>query len=231
VTHESLERVARGPFERRLVAEVDHHSTHERGDVLEPAAEGGELDAELGDAKEEVAPERPLVDLADEVTPRRGDDAHVDGLVGVRADALYALLGERAEKLRLDVDGELAELVEEDGAAVGLDERRDPPVDGPGEAPTLMTKEGALGEGCRNGAAIDDDERFVRAGACLVDGLRDELLAGARLARDENTVRIPALFPTSGPNSAASGTDTCSGVVGANSRRVSPQSSRVGLRR
>ena len=42
-------------------------------------------------------------------------------------------------------------------------------------------------------------------------------------------VRMAALCPTSGPNSAASGTDTCSGVVGVNSRRVSPQRRRVGF--
>ena len=147
---------------------------------------GGQLDLELRDAEVEVAPERAGVDLAHEIAARRGDDAHVDGAVVVGADALDALLGERAEELRLHVDRELAELVEEDGAAVGLDERRDALVDGAGERAALVTEERALGERRGNGAAVDDDERLVRARARLVDGLRDELLAGARLARDED---------------------------------------------
>ena len=147
-------------------------------------AQRGQLDAHLRDAEVKVAPERAGVHLAHEIAARRGDDAHVDLAVRVRAaDALDAPLGERAQELRLHVDRELAELVEEDRAAVGLDERRDALVDRAGERAALVTEERALGEGRRDRAAVDDDERLLRARARLVDRLRDELLAAARLAR------------------------------------------------
>ena len=93
------------------------------GAIPATLAERGQLDAELRDAEVQVASERAGVHLADEVATRRGDDAHVDGPVRVRADRLDALLRERTQQLRLDVDRELSELVEEDRPAVRLDER------------------------------------------------------------------------------------------------------------
>ncbi len=146
----------------------------------------GQLDLELRDAEVKVAPEGARVDLAHQIAAGGGDDAHVDGAVAVGADALDAPLGQRAQELGLHVDGQLAELVEEDGAAVGLHEGRDALVDGAGERAALVAEERALGQRGRDGAAVDDDEGLVRAGAGLVDGLGDELLAGARLARDEH---------------------------------------------
>ena len=186
VAHQALERVVRDPVVGAGIAEVGDHLADERRDVLRALAERGQLDAELRDAEVQVASERPGVHLANEVAARRGDDSHVDGAIRVRADRLDALLGERAQQLRLDVDGQLSELVEEDGSAVGFDERRDTLVDGAGECAALVTEERALGEGRRDGAAVDDDERLVRARARLVDGGRDELLTAAGLTEDED---------------------------------------------
>ncbi len=126
---------------------------------------GGQLDLHLRDAEVEVAPEAARVHGAHEVAARRGEDAHVDLAVGRAADGLDAALGERAEELGLHVERQLAQLVEEDGAAVRLLERGEAPVDRAREGAALVAEEGGLGERRRDRAAVDDDEGLARAGA------------------------------------------------------------------
>ncbi len=176
----------RDPLEGVGGAQVGQHVAHQGRDIVEASAKGREVNSDLGHPEEEVAAEEAFVDLAGEVAAGGGDDADVDGAVGVAADGFDATLGEDAEELGLEVDGELAELVEEDGAAVGLDKGGDAAVDGAGEGALLVAEEGGLGEAGGDGAAVDDDDGAVLAGAGLVDGAGDELFAGAGLAADEH---------------------------------------------
>src|SRR5581483_2334036 len=117
---------------------------------------------------------------------RRGDDADVDLDVPRPADALEGLLLEEAEDLRLEGGREVADLVEEDGAAVGeLEEalllrRR------VRERALLVAEELALEELLGDRGARDRHERAVRAAALVVDRLRDHVLADAALAREEH---------------------------------------------
>src|SRR5207253_9161559 len=78
------------------------------------------------------------------------------------------------------------DLVEEDGAAVGSLELADLELVGAREGASLITKQLALEELARHGGAVDLDERPRPAGREVVDRPRDQLLAGARLTRDEN---------------------------------------------
>ena len=64
---------------------------------------------------------------------RGGDDAHVDGDLLLSADRLDASLLERAQQLRLQLERELADLVEEQGAVVRALERAFAVVVGTGE--------------------------------------------------------------------------------------------------
>ncbi len=84
-----------------------------------PLAERRHAHADDGEAVVEVVAEAALVDLALEVAVRRRDDAHVDALRCDVADAPDLALLERAQELRLELERELADLVEEDRAAVG----------------------------------------------------------------------------------------------------------------
>jgi hypothetical protein len=90
------------------------------------------------------------------------------------------------QQQHLHLGGGLAHLVQEQGASMG----------GAEEAVTLLvgTRVGALarteelrrGELLGHGAQVDADERPRAAGAGLVNGLGDQLLARARLAADEH---------------------------------------------
>src|SRR5690606_14567195 len=105
-----------------------------------------QLHADLRDAEEEVAAEPTGVHLRAEIAARRGEDAHVDRLDGRSADALHLALREHAEQLGLEVERELAELVEEQRAAVRLGDRALLALGRARERALLVTEEEALGE-------------------------------------------------------------------------------------
>ena len=59
-------------------------------------------------------------------------------------------------------------------------------IGGAGEGTLLVTENLALEERLGNRGTIDRDKRKCRPGAELVDRLRDELLAGARLSGNQH---------------------------------------------
>src|SRR5262249_33508400 len=135
--------------------------------------------------EEEVLAEAPRADLGSEVAVRRGDDADVDGLRAIAAEPLEAMLLEEAEELALQLRRQLADLVEEDGAARrGLE----PPGlvlprtrEGAFHVPEELALDQVLGER----RAPDRDERSGRARAPAVDRRREHVLSGAALAGEQ----------------------------------------------
>ena len=115
------------------------------------------------------------------------DDAHVDGDgLGAAEPPHHARL-ERAQELGLQLERELADLVEEERAAVARARRRratlatapvKAPRSWPNSSDSIMRR--------RHGAAVDDDERLAARAAGEVQRLGDALLAGAGLALHEH---------------------------------------------
>src|SRR6202007_1259583 len=128
----------------------------------------------------------PLADRPLEVAVGGGDDAHVDPDVRRAADALEGALLEEAQQLDLQCRGDLADLVEEDGAAVGRLEQPFALALGVGESAALVAEELALEEGLRQRAAGDVLERPPGALAMGVDLLRHQALAGPALAAEQH---------------------------------------------
>ena len=93
------------------------------------------------DAVEEVLAEAARLHVGGEVAVRRGDDAHVDLDVLRVAEAPDVLLLQHAQELHLQVERQLADLVEEERAAVGLLEEAAPVGDGVGERALLVAEE------------------------------------------------------------------------------------------
>ncbi len=158
----------------------------ERGDVLAPGAERREAEADDGKPEVEVLAKAPVVHVLGEVAIRRSDDAHVDLPDRVAADAPDLAVLEDAEELRLQRRGKLADLVEEDGAALGLLEDagavRDRPAEGAPEVTEELTFDQVLGDA----AAVDGDERPLRTARQVVDRPRDDLLPRPGLPFDED---------------------------------------------
>ena len=103
-----------------------------------------------------------------------------------RADSLELPVLEDPEQLHLEIGGELADLVEEERAPVGQLEAARLRRRRAGEGALLVAEQLAFDEVRRQGRAVDRDERRASAGARLVDGVGQQLLAGARLAEEQH---------------------------------------------
>ncbi len=121
-------------------------------------AQRGERDLDDGEPVVEVLAEGALVDAAGEVAVGGGDEAHVDGAGRGGADAADGARLDGAEQLGLERERHLADLVEEERAAVGLLEDAAPVGDGAAEGAAHVPEELALDEVLRDGAAVDGHE-------------------------------------------------------------------------
>ena len=170
----------------RLPREAIDEVLHEDRDVLVPLLQRREVDVEDVQAEVEVLAEAAALDLVLELAVRGADHAHVDRDLALAAQTAEPLLFEHAEELRLQLDGNLADFVEEERPAVGQLPGSEAPLLGAGEGSALVTEHLALDERGGNGRAVDGDERLVAARAELMDGAGHHLLAGAALAGDHH---------------------------------------------
>ena len=111
-------------LERRLgqsvaSAELAQKELGEQDHVLAARPQRRQLERHDIEPVIQVFAEQPLLYRGREVGVGRGDDAHVDGPTDRRAEALHALLIERAQQLALQLGGEVVDLVEEQRAAFG----------------------------------------------------------------------------------------------------------------
>jgi len=86
----------------------------------------------------------------------------------------------------LQIDGELADLVEEERAPRSFLERPDAPHGRPRERALFVPEELTFEQVAVDRPAIDDHERGLAAGALAVDGVRRLALAGAGFAFEQH---------------------------------------------
>src|SRR5439155_20617021 len=109
--------------------------------VFLPRAQRRHLDRDHAEPVVEILAEPSLLDLPGEILVRRRDDAHVDLDRVLAAHALERLLLERAQDLGLGLERHVADLVEEQRAAVRQLEAASPARDGAGERALLVTEQ------------------------------------------------------------------------------------------
>src|SRR5436190_1392297 len=80
------------------------------------------------------------------------------------ADSSHLVSLEHAQELGLQLERQLADLVEEQRAAIGLFDPSDPSAVRAGERAALMPEELGLHERRRHRGAVEDHQRLVRAG-------------------------------------------------------------------
>ena len=115
-----------------------------------------------------------------------GDDAHVHAPRVARADRHDLAVLEHAQQLRLERRRHVADLVEEQRAAVRQLEPSLAIGGRAGERAAHVAEEHRLGQLAGDGDAVHRDERRLRARAAAVNRAGDELLAGAALAGDQH---------------------------------------------
>ena len=170
----------------RRDAEGSQEAADEGREVFDALAERRYVHGHHGEPEVEVLPEAPAVHFPMEVAVGGGDDAHVDLSRPRLAHPPDGARLDGPQELRLELERQLADLVEEHGPAVGRFEGADALAIRAREGAAYVPEELALDEVRRDRAAIDDDERLVGPRTALEDLRRDDLLAGATFALDED---------------------------------------------
>ena len=141
---------------------------NEERHVLHPLAERGQHDRDDVQPVVEILPEAAALHLALEVLVGRGDDADVHPDGAVAADALELALLQHAQDLGLRLEAHVADLVEQEGSAVGDLELAFARRRRAGEGPLLVAEELGFEELFRKGGAAHVHEGFLRARAVVV---------------------------------------------------------------
>ena len=128
----------------------------------------------------------PLLDRDAQVLVGRGDDAHVDLDRDAAADRRVLALLEHAQQLRLRLHRHVADLVEEERAAVGLLEPAGAAGHRAGEGALLVAEELGLDQLARDRRQLTATNGPERRAPVVVQRAGHELLAGAGLARDHD---------------------------------------------
>jgi hypothetical protein len=130
---------------------------HQGQEILSPLPERRHADREDAQPVVEVRPERSSSHGSRQVTVGRREHAYVDLQGFVRPDPLELSLVEKAQQLRLQLERQVADLVQEDRAAVSRLEPAGPAVERTRERAPLVTEQLGLDELRRQRRAVDLD--------------------------------------------------------------------------
>ena len=156
------------------------------GDIVAALAQRRHLDRNNPQAEIQVLAEFACRDQRLEVLVGRRYHPRLDLERLDAADPGELALLQHAQQLGLQLDRQVADFVEEDGAGVGHLEFAGAPLGRSGERAALMPEQLALEQAVRNCRAVDGDERRAPARRFEMNRTRDQLLAGAALAAEQN---------------------------------------------
>src|SRR5262249_43683799 len=114
------------------------------------------------------------------------NDAHIDPRRRRGAEALEFPLLEYAQEFDLQVEGQFADLVQEDRAAMGELEAPHFAAEGASEGPLFVPEELTLDQRGWDGGAVDLDQGSLLTRTAVMNGPCDQLFARARFAQDED---------------------------------------------
>jgi len=165
-----------------LARKTLHEGMREQYGVTLARAQRRDVDDDLGKPVVEVLAEQAGLDLRLEVAVGRAHDAHLDRNLFAPADALDHALLQEAQQLCLQRHGQVADLVQKQGAAMGGLDLARCLLDRAGEGAFFVAEQFTLEQGVRDGGAVDRDEALTRPRRERVQAAREDLLAGAALA-------------------------------------------------
>ena len=158
----------------------------EEGDVILPFSQRGKIDLHHVEAMEQVRAEAALAHHRAEVPVRGGDHPNVDLHRSSPSDPRDLSLLEKSEQFRLDIQRQLANLVEEEAPPVGILELSATRAHGPRKGTAFVAEDLALEERHGHGGAVDHDKGTGRPRAPPVDHRRDQLLPRAGLPGNQD---------------------------------------------
>ena len=147
---------------------------------------GWDLNRKDVEPVEQVFAKRVFDDPLLEIPVRGGDNPHVHGYRFRTSEPFDLPLLQHAEQLDLHLGRQVADLVEEDGRAVGQFEASDLPRERTREGALLATEQLALDQGRGDGRAIHTHHDLPAPRAQLVKMGGDEFLAGTGLTKQQH---------------------------------------------
>src|SRR5262245_39670062 len=160
-------------------------------DLFAPVAERRNVNPDYVQAVIEVLAEFPLLDALLEVRVGRREHPHIYGLRTRLANRHHLALLEKPQQFRLDIEREVADLIEKQRAAHRCPDEPLLIRDGTGEAATSMAEQLAIRQvALRCRAVVGEEHRRASWGAD-VDRARDEIFSGAAFTRDQHREVVP----------------------------------------
>src|SRR6056297_2249082 len=185
----SLLLADRQPIAAEFVAEAIHAVNSQRENVGLALPQGRDRYREYAQPVIKVLPESTRFNLGAEVPVGGGNNANIDRDGPVVTDRFELVLLKHAQQLALKRQRNLADLVQEQRAAVGELHAPDPVAMGAGERALDVTEELAFEQVLGHRSAIDPDKRAIAAIAGGMDGPGDHFLAHAGLAQYQHAHR------------------------------------------
>ena len=145
--------------------------------VLDPLAQGRQTQPDHIEAMKEVFAEQSLADPILEILMGGGDDPDIGAHRLMTAHPVVLAIGEHPQQAGLQVLRHVADLVQEQRAALGLFETAAPQLLGTGERAALMAEQLRLEQIARNGGGVQRHEGLAGARAVVVQRPCHQFLA------------------------------------------------------
>ena len=165
---------------------LGEHMCRERVDVVAAGCQWRHVNRKHMEPMVEVFTKRPRGDRRHEVAVGRGDHADIERPRRGRAHRRDLPILQRPQELHLQVERRLADLVEEQRAAICHGEQAETIGGGAGEGAADVAEEFALDHAWRQCTETGGHKRPVPPRTVGVDGAGGQILAGAGLAGDEH---------------------------------------------
>ena len=172
---------------RTLAAQLFEEVICQRGEVLHALAQGRDFDGKDGQPVKQVEAKVPLGGSAFQRLVGGCDQAHIDARDGVVADALQLARLQKPKHFGLHGDRHLANLVQQQGPAVGHFDPAEARLHGSGKRSAGVAKQLRFEQRLGNCGAVQHDEGPGRPQAEPMQGPRHQLLAGTGLALDQDS--------------------------------------------
>ena len=155
----------------------------------------GNRDRKDVQAVEQILAKPAALDQIDEILVGRRDQPEIDLDRPSRADRVDLPVLQGAQQLHLGLEGQFADFVEEQRAAVGFGELADVSFRGAGEGALLVAEQDGFDEVFRQRPAIDGDESLTSPLGAALDGARHQFLADPRFSFDQHgNIRLRRAF-------------------------------------
>ena len=154
--------------------------------VVTAVSQRRNIDLNHGQPVVKVEPEAARLALCPQVPIRGRDDPCVERNVLQSTDSAECSFFKHAQKFCLQAELQLADLVQQEGAALGLFEHSFFAGLGVGEGALLVPKQFAFDQGARNCGAVDRDEWPIGTIRLVMDRFGHQVLARAGFSLQQN---------------------------------------------